>query len=89
MARFYNIEKSGIANVIDEFQYEAYYKPNGWKIVSVVGESGSVVTKSSSKEETTIRNVRKMKKKSEKSNEFDDGLIKGKEDEGAEEHVEV
>lgn len=30
MAKFYNIEKDGIANVIDEYQYDAIYKPMGW-----------------------------------------------------------
>ena len=30
--RFYNIIKDGIENVIDEGQYEAIYKPKGWKI---------------------------------------------------------
>lgn len=89
MARFYNIEKSGIKNVIDEFQYEAYYKPNGWKIVSVIEENGAVTHVSSTKDEQAIRNVRRVKKKSEKKNEFDDGLIREKENEGAEENVEV
>lgn len=89
MARFYNIEKSGIKNVIDEFQYEAYYKPKGWKIVSVIEENGAVTHVSSTKDEQAIRNVRRVKKKSEKKNEFDDGLIKEKENEGAEENVEV
>lgn len=89
MARFYNIEKSGIKNVIDEFQYEAYYKPQGWKIVSVIDENGAVTEVSSPKDETTIKNIRKVKKRAEKKNEFDDGLIKGKESEGAEENVEV
>lgn len=89
MARFYNIEKSGIKNVIDEFQYEAYYKPKGWKIVSVIEENGAVTQVSSPKDEQKIKNVRRVKKKSEEKNEFDDGLIKGKEDEGAEENVEV
>lgn len=89
MARFYNIEKCGIKNVIDEFQYEAYYKPKGWKIVSVIEENGAVTHVSSTKDEQAIRNVRRVKKKSEKKNEFDDGLIKEKENEGAEENVEV
>lgn len=89
MARFYNIEKSGIKNVIDEFQYEAYYKPKGWKIVSVIEENGAVTHVSSTKDEQAIRNVRHVKKKSEKKNEFDDGLIREKENEGAEENVEV
>ena len=89
MARFYNIEKSCIKNVIDEFQYEAYYKPKGWKIVSVIEENGAVTQVSSPKDEQKIKNVRRVKKKSEEKNEFDDGLIKGKEDEGAEENVEV
>ena len=89
MARFYNIEKSGIKNVIDEFQYETYYKPKGWKIVSVIGENGAVTHVSSIKDEQAIRNVRRVKKKSEKKNEFDDGLIREKENEGAEENVEV
>lgn len=89
MARFYNIEKSGIKNVIDEFQYEAYYKPKGWKIVSVIEENGAITELSSPKDEKVIKNVRKVRKKEEKKNDFDDGLIKGKEDEGAEENVEV
>lgn len=89
MARFYNIEKCGIKNVIDEFQYEAYYKPKGWKIVSVIEENGAVTHVSSTKDEQAIRNVRRVKKKSEKKNEFDDGLIREKENEGAEENVEV
>lgn len=89
MARFYNIEKCGIKNVIDEFQYEAYYKPKGWKIVSVIEENGAVTHVSSTKDEQAIRNVRRVKKKSEKKNEFDDGLIKEKENEGAEGNVEV
>lgn len=75
MARFYNIEKNGIATVIDEYQYESIYKPKGWKIVSVAGGEPDAVP-TSPRDEQTIKNVNRMKRAS-KNREFDDNLIKG------------
>ncbi len=73
--KFYNIEKSGIKNVIDEGQYEAYYKPQGWQITGIVGEP-EMVTGTSPNDEIIIKNTAKMKRK--RSESFDDGLIKEK-----------
>lgn len=75
MARFYNIEKSGIKTVIDEHQYEAIYKPKGWKISGIAAGEADV-TPTSPTDETQIKNKARMRKASEKKN-FDDDLIKG------------
>lgn len=74
MAKFYNIEKDGIANVIDEYQYDAIYKPMGWKIVGNAG-GDSEDTPTSATDEAEIRNKTRMRRKADKT--FDDNLIKG------------
>lgn len=75
MARIFNIEKNGLKNVIDEYQFNAYYKPHGWKVVSVVG-GGATDVPTSPQDEIQQKNVNKMKKLSQKKT-FDDNLIKG------------
>lgn len=69
--RFYNIEKKGIKNVIDEVQFEKIYKPQGWHIVSDA-ETGELFK--DPHDEEKIKNVNKMKKV--KDEKFDDGLFK-------------
>lgn len=75
MARIFNIEKNGLKNVIDEYQFNAYYKPQGWKIVGVVS-GGAAEVPTTPKDEIQQKNVNKMKKLSQKKT-FDDNLIKG------------
>ena len=70
--RFYNIIKDGIENVIDEGQYEAIYKPKGWKIVGVCGETEPFP--SVPEDEIIKKNTNKMKRTTPKK--FDDNLIK-------------
>lgn len=73
--KFYDIEKDGIKNVIDERQFEALYKPKGWKIVGIVGEdTKESEIPTSPRDEIIIKNTDKMKRTKEKK--FDDKLIK-------------
>ena len=74
MARFYQIEKDGIKTAVDEFQFEAIYKPKGWKIISTFGESAETVK--TNKDEQAVKNKERMKRASAKK-KFDDNLIKG------------
>lgn len=71
--KFYNIEKDGIKNVIDEAQYESIYKPRGWKIVSDA-ITGELIQGSDVKAEEKIKNRNKVAKV--KPQKFDDGIIK-------------
>ena len=73
--KFLSIEKSGIENVVDEAQFEAIYKPAGWKII---GEEGATETTNSPTDEIVKKNTNKMKRQVPKK--FDDKLIKGEED---------
>lgn len=77
--RFYNIEKSGIKNVIDEAQFEKIYKPKGWKIVGDA-ETGELIAASDVHAETKIRNKARMQKV--KPQKFDDGLFKEEKEDG-------
>ena len=70
--KFYNIEKDGVKNVIDEAQYEAIYKPNGWKIVSE--EEPEIKEPTKPTDEIEKKNRNKMKRVAPKK--FDDKLIK-------------
>ena len=73
--KFYDIEKNGIKNVIDERQYERIYKPKGWKITGIVGEdTRETEIPTSPRDEIIIKNTDKMKRTKEKK--FDDKLIK-------------
>ena len=71
--RFYNIEKDGIKNVIDEAQYESIYKAYGWKIVSDA-VTGEIIKGSDIRAEEKIKNRNKVAKV--KPQKFDDGIIK-------------
>ena len=74
--KFYNIVKDGIFNVIDEGQYEAIYKPMGWKIVGQ--EPSEEATPPTPYDEIIKKNTNKMKRTAPKK--FDDKLIKDNED---------
>lgn len=77
--KFYNIMKDGIFNVIDEGQYEAIYKPKGWKITGIVGEdTRETEIPTSPRDEIIKKNTNKMKRTAPKK--FDDKLIKDNED---------
>lgn len=71
--RFFNIVKDGIKNVIDEAQYEAIYKPAGWKIADA-NETAPKKT-SDPHDEIIIKNKEKMKRHAPQK--FDDKLING------------
>lgn len=71
---FYNIIKDGISNTVDAGQYEAIYKPAGWKTVDEKKTEQIKITKP--EDETVLNNTNKMRRKSG-TKKFDDKLIKG------------
>lgn len=75
MARFYHIINHGIQTVVDEFQYEAIYKPKGWEIERVEGGEADIIPTSPT-DETERKNLNRMKRTPAKK-AFDDKLIKG------------
>lgn len=70
--KFFNIIKDGIKHIIDEAQYEAIYKPAGWKIVDV-NETTPKKT-SDPHDEVIIKNTERMKRHAPQK--FDDGLFR-------------
>lgn len=74
MARFYEIENRGVRTCVDEYQYEAIYKPKGWKIERVTGGAPDPVPTSPT-DEAEIKNLTRMKRTPAKK-KFDDNLIK-------------
>lgn len=74
MARFYEIENRGVRTCVDEYQYEAIYKPKGWKIERVTGGEPDPVPTSPT-DEAERKNLNRMKRTPAKK-KFDDNLIK-------------
>lgn len=68
-----NIIKGSIRNVVDERQFEKFYKPNGWRIDEVEKSNTTQVPLELLNTETEVKNYIKMTNKQPKH--FDDGLF--------------
>ena len=73
-------KKGTVYNVVSFEQFERVYKPKGWVLLNKVAEElkkeKSIVEELETTDETEIKNINTMKKKSTKDNTFNDKIIK-------------
>lgn len=73
-------KKGTVYNVVSFEQFERVYKPKGWVLLNKVAEElkkeKSIVEELKTTDETEIKNINTMKKKSTKVNTFNDKIIK-------------
>lgn len=66
--------KGEIYNVVEERQFEAIYKPNGWELADEIEEQKQDIPLEILHNETELHNYIKMRSKTAKK--FSDGLLK-------------
>lgn len=73
-------KRGTVYNVVSFEQFERIYKPKGWVLLNKVAEElkkeESIAEELKTTDETEIKNINTMKKKSTKDNTFNDKIIK-------------